>query len=45
LTTATIINYSKHLKKLPTYLANGYELLRLYLLKPLKSEDFQPSIR
>jgi len=35
----------KNLKKIPTYLANGYELLRLYLLKPLKSEDFQPSIR
>ena len=35
----------KTLKKLPTYLANGYELLRLYLLKPLKSEDFQPTIR
>ena len=31
--------------KLPAYVSNGYELLRLYLLKPLKSEDFQPSIR
>ena len=36
---------SKNLKKLPTYLANGYELLRLYLLKPLESDDFQPTIR
>ena len=36
---------SKTLKKLPTYLANGYELFRLYLLKPLDSKDFQPSIR
>jgi magnesium-protoporphyrin IX monomethyl ester (oxidative) cyclase len=35
----------KTLKKLPTYLSNGYELLRLYLLKPLDSKDFQPSIR
>ena len=41
-------NSSKFLKnvtKLPTYLSNGYELLRLYLLKPLNSKDFQPSIR
>ena len=36
---------SKILKKLPTYLSNGYQLLRLYLLKPLDSKDFQPSIR
>ena len=27
------------------YLSNGYQLLRLYLLKPLDSKDFQPSIR
>ena len=26
---------SKTLKKLPKYLSNGYQLLRLYLLKPL----------
>ena len=31
--------------KLPAYVSNGYELMRLYLIKPLKSEDFQPSIR
>ena len=36
---------SKTLKKLPTYLSNGYQLLRLYLLKPLDSKDFQPEIR
>ena len=36
---------SKTLKKLPKYLSNGYQLLRLYLLKPLDSKDFQPSIR
>ncbi len=35
----------KTLSKLPTFISNGYELMRLYLLKPLKSEDFQPSIR
>ena len=35
----------KNITKLPTFLSNGYELLRLYLLKPLNSEDFQPSIR
>ena len=35
----------KTLKKLPNYLSNGYHLLRLYLLKPLDSKDFQPSIR
>ena len=38
-------NFLKTLTKLPTYISNGYELLRLYLLKPLNSEDFQPSIR
>ena len=36
---------SKTFKKLPKYLSNGYQLLRLYLLKPLESKDFQPSIR
>ena len=36
---------SKTFKKLPKYLSNGYHLLRLYLLKPLDSKDFQPSIR
>ena len=35
----------KTLTKLPTFISNGYELMRLYLLKPLKSEDFQLSIR
>ena len=30
---------------LPSFVSNGYELIRLYLLKPLKSEDFQPTIR
>ena len=33
------------INKLPTYISNGYELLRLYLLKPLDSKDFQPSSR
>ena len=36
---------SKTFRKLPKYLSNGYQLLRLYLLKPLDSKDFQPSIR
>ena len=35
----------KKITKLPTFVSNGYELLRLYLLKPLNSKDFQPSIR
>ena len=35
----------KTFRKLPKYLSNGYQLLRLYLLKPLDSKDFQPSIR
>ena len=35
----------KKISKLPTYISNGYELLRLYLLKPLTSKDFQPTIR
>ena len=38
-------NIMKNITKLPTYISNGYELLRLYLLKPLNSQDFQPSIR
>ena len=37
--------FLKNINKLPTYISNGYELLRLYLLKPLNSEEFQPSIR
>jgi len=36
---------SKTFRKLPKYLSNGYQLLRLYLLKPLDSKDFQPLIR
>ena len=35
----------KTLIKIPSWISNGYELLRLYLLKPLNSQDFQPSIR
>ena len=37
--------FTKNLAKLPSYISNGYELLRLYLLKPLNSADFQPTIR
>ena len=40
-----IPNFLKNINKLPTFISNGYELLRLYLLKPLDSKDFQPSIR
>tara|TARA_Y100001978_G_C23681081_1_gene429054 strand:- start:1379 stop:2080 length:702 start_codon:yes stop_codon:yes gene_type:complete len=36
---------NKLLKKVPFFISNGYELLRLYLLKPLNSDEFQPSIR
>ena len=39
------LKFVKNIIKLPTYISNGYELLRLYLLKPLNSKDFQPSIR
>ena len=35
----------KAIKKLPHYISNGYQLLRLYLLKPLNSNDYQPAIR
>ena len=35
----------KNIIKLPSYISNGYELIRLYLLRPLNSKDFQPSIR
>ena len=38
-------NVIKILFKLPAFISNGYQLLRLYLLKPLSSKDFQPSIR
>ncbi|WP_288262485.1 magnesium-protoporphyrin IX monomethyl ester (oxidative) cyclase [uncultured Prochlorococcus sp.] len=37
--------FVKTIYKLPTYISNGYELIRLYLLKPLDSKDFQPLIR
>ena len=40
-----IQNLNKVISKLPIFISNGYQLIRLYLLKPLKSEDFQPSIR
>ena len=36
---------NKVLSKLPIFISNGYQLLRLYLLKPLDSKDYQPSIR
>ena len=35
----------KIIKKLPYFISNGYQLLRLYLLKPLNSNDYQPAIR
>ena len=38
-------NVIKVLSKLPIFISNGYQLIRLYLLKPLESDDFQPSIR
>ena len=38
-------NVIKVLFKLPIFISNGYQLIRLYLLKPLESDDFQPSIR
>ena len=37
--------FNKIFLKLPSWISNGYELLRLYLLKPLQSEDYQASIR
>ena len=36
---------NKLIKKLPYFVSNGYQLLRLYLLKPLNSDEFQPAIR
>ena len=36
---------NKIFKKIPYFVSNGYQLLRLYLLKPLNSEEFQPAIR
>ena len=36
---------NKIFKKIPYFVSNGYQLLRLYLLKPLNSDEFQPAIR
>lgn len=35
----------KLLRKLPYYLSNGVQLLKLYLVKPLESDEFQPAVR
>ena len=35
----------KALKKLPYWLANGLEMAQLFLMKPIRSEEFQPAVR
>jgi magnesium-protoporphyrin IX monomethyl ester (oxidative) cyclase len=35
----------KTLRKLPYYLANGVQFLKLYLMKPIDSNEFQPAVR
>jgi magnesium-protoporphyrin IX monomethyl ester (oxidative) cyclase len=35
----------KALRKLPYYLSNGFQFLKLYLMKPLESGQFQPAVR
>jgi magnesium-protoporphyrin IX monomethyl ester (oxidative) cyclase len=35
----------KTLRKLPYYVANGMQFLKLYLMKPIDSNEFQPAVR
>jgi magnesium-protoporphyrin IX monomethyl ester (oxidative) cyclase len=35
----------KVLRKLPYWIANGAEMAKLYLMAPIRSEQFQPSVR
>ncbi len=35
----------KTLRKLPYYVANGVQFLKLYLMKPIDSTEFQPAVR
>ena len=35
----------KVLRKLPFWLANGLEMAKLFLMAPIRSEDFQPAVR
>jgi magnesium-protoporphyrin IX monomethyl ester (oxidative) cyclase len=35
----------KALRKLPHWMANGLEMARLFLMAPIRSEEFQPAVR
>jgi magnesium-protoporphyrin IX monomethyl ester (oxidative) cyclase len=35
----------KALKKLPYWVANAAEMAKLFLMKPIRSEQFQPAVR
>jgi magnesium-protoporphyrin IX monomethyl ester (oxidative) cyclase len=35
----------KALRKLPYWAANGLEMAKLFLMKPIRSEQFQPAVR
>ncbi len=35
----------KVIRKLPYWLANGVEMAQLFLMKPIRSEQFQPAVR
>jgi magnesium-protoporphyrin IX monomethyl ester (oxidative) cyclase len=35
----------KAIRKLPYWIANGIQMAQLFLMKPIRSEDFQPAVR
>jgi len=35
----------KTIKKLPYWLSNGLQMAQLFLMKPIRSEHFQPAVR
>jgi magnesium-protoporphyrin IX monomethyl ester (oxidative) cyclase len=35
----------KALRKLPYWMANGLEMAKLFLMAPIRSEQFQPAVR
>jgi magnesium-protoporphyrin IX monomethyl ester (oxidative) cyclase len=35
----------KLLRKLPYWIANGAEMAKLFLMSPIRSEQFQPAVR
>jgi magnesium-protoporphyrin IX monomethyl ester (oxidative) cyclase len=35
----------KAIQKLPYWIANGVQMAQLFLMKPIRSEQFQPAVR